>query len=148
MCVKLPVPLYNLRLLILQTPIENLSSFTSCDSHHAPLLHLLLKKSEGKPIDTLLNFLGEISCLEYVSSEMCAHRLRAGKCYPSEAVRILCAASKPDHYLNIVKSLLHAETDVNGLQDGMTPLMYAAVNGSTEILHTLLAFKATVDLPK
>ena len=147
MCVILPVPLYNLRLLILQTPIENLLSFTSSDTHHAPLLHLLLKKSEDKPIDTFLNFLHKISCLEDVSSQTCAHGLRAGKCYPSQAVRILCAASKSDSYVSIVKSLLQAETDINNLQDGMTPLMYAAVNGSTEILQTLLDYKATVDLP-
>ena len=153
MCVILPVPLYNLRLLILQTPIENLLSFTSSDTHHAPLLHLLLKKSEDKPIDTFLNFLHKLSCLEDVSSQTCAHGLRAGKCYPSQAVRILCAASKAskasksDRYVSIVKSLLQAETDINSLQDGMTPLMYAAVNGSTEILQTLLDYKATVDLP-
>ena len=145
MCIKLLVPLWNLNHLYLQTPVENLLTFTSGDAHHAPLLHLFLKESEGKPIDKLLAFLSEIGCLVDVSSKTCAHDLRAGKCYPSQAVRILCAASKSDHYLNIVKSLLQAETNVDGLQDGMTPLMYAAENGNTEILQKLIACKATVD---
>ena len=147
MCVRLLVLYYNIGLLILQSPIEGLLSFTSRDEHHAPLLHYILHESEGKPIVTLLNFLHEISCLEEVSLQMCANGLRAGKCYPSQAVRTLCAASQSDRYVNIVKSLLQAETAINGLQDGMTPLMHAAENGSTEILRTLLTYKVNVDIP-
>ena len=133
----------------MQTPIEELLSFTSRDKHHSPLLLFILNLSEGKPPDKVLQFLHEFPCLEEVagSTKMCAHGLRAGKCNPSQAANILCAASKSDRYVSIVKSLLQAETDINGLQDGMTPLMYAAENGSTEILHTLLTYKATVDLP-
>ena len=132
---------------ILQTPTEDLPSFTSRDSHHSPLLHYILKESEGKPIESVLQFLHEFPCLEEVSTKVCANGLRAGKCNPKQAVATLCVASKSDRYVNIVKNLLQAETDVDGLQDGMTPLMYAAVNGSTEILRTLLTYKATVDLP-
>ena len=131
----------------MQTPAEDLPSFTSSNAHHAPLLHFILKEAEGKPMVTLLKFLHEISCLEEVSSKTCANKLRAGQCCPSQALRTLCEASQSDHYLNIVKSLLQAETDINGLQDGMTPLMCAVENGSTEILLTLLDYKATVDLP-
>ena len=131
----------------MQTPIEDLRTYTSHDAHHVPLLHFILKESESKPVDSLLNFLHEVSCLEEVSSKTCANGLRAGKCCPSQAVRTLCVASKSDRYVNIVKSLLKAETDIHGLQDGMTPLMHAAVHGSTEVLHTLLTYKATVDKP-
>ena len=130
----------------MQTPIEDLPSFTSRDAHHAPLLHLILKESEGKPIDTLLTFLHELSCLEEVSSKICAHGLRAGRCYPTQAVRTLCAASQSDRYAIVVKSLLQGETAINGLQYGMTPLMHAAVHGSTQTVATLLTYKATVDL--
>ena len=131
----------------MQTPNEDLLRFTSRDVHHAPLFHFILKESEGKPVVTLLNFLHEISCLEEVSSKICADGLKAGKCCPNQAVRTLCAASQSDRYVSIVKSLLQAETDINGLQDGMPPLMHGAEYGSTEIIATLLTYKADVDLP-
>ena len=76
---------------------------------------------------------------------MCAHGIKAGKCYPRQAVRILCAAAQSDRYLNIVKSLLEADTDVNGIQDEKTPIMHAAANGNMEILRTLLTYKTSAD---
>ena len=129
----------------MQTPIEDLPKFQSNNAHHAPLLHLVLKESEGKSLQKLLQFLCQIPCLEQIATKECAHGLKAGKCCPDQAVRTLCAAAQSDHYLNIVKSLLEADTDINGIQDEKTPLMHAAAHGSMEILHTLLTNKASVD---
>ena len=133
----------------MQTPSEDLLNFTSRDTHHTPLLHFILEVTEYKPVNTLLNFLHGVSKiirLEEVGSKVCAHGLRAGRCYPFRAVRTLCMASKSDRYVNIVKSLVQADTDIDGLQDGMTPLMNAAAHGSTEIVATLLTYKASVDV--
>ena len=129
----------------MQTPIEDLPKFQSNSAHHAPLLHLVLKESEGKSPEKLLQFLFQIPCLEQIATKACAHGLKAGKCYPDQAVRTLCAAAQSDRYLNIVKSLLEANTDVNGIQDEKTPLMHAAAHGCMEILHTLLTNEASVD---
>ena len=132
-------------LLILQTPIEDLPNFQSSNTHHAPILHLVLKESEGRSPDKLLQFLCQIPCLDELATKVCAHGFKAGKCCPDQAVRILCAAAQSDRYLNIVKSLLDADTDVNGIQDEKTPLMHAAANGNMDILRTLLTYKASVD---
>ena len=129
----------------MQTPIEDLPNFQSNNAHHASLLHLVLKESEGKSPAKLLQVLCQIPCLEQIATKECAHGFKAGKCCPDQAVRTLCAAAQSDRYLNIVKSLLEADTDINGIQDEKTPLMHAAANGSMAILHTLLTYKASVD---
>ena len=109
------------------------------------MLHIILKESKGKHPDKLLQFLNNIPCLEKISTKECTDGLRAGKCSPDQAVRTLCAAARSDHYINIARSLLLAETDVNGMQDDMTPVMQAAMHGSTEILKMLLLQKASVN---
>ena len=109
------------------------------------MLHIILKESEGKKTDILLQFLNSLPYLEEISTKQCADGLKAGKCCPNQAVRTLCAAAQSDHYFNIAKNLLKAETDVNGTHDGMTPVMHAAVHGSTEILDLLLSCHASVD---
>ena len=129
----------------MQTPLEDLPHFVSLEAHHAPILHLILQQSKGKAINKLLQFLHQIPHLDDISTKVCAHNLKAGKCCPDQAVRTLCAAAQSDGYLNIAESLLLAETDINGMQDGMTPLMCAGVHGSTEILELLLTNKASVD---
>ena len=129
----------------MQTPIEDLPNFQSSNAHHAPILHLVLKESEGRSPDKLLQFLCQIPCLDELATKVCAHGIKAGKCYPNQAVRTLCAAAQSDRYLNIVKSLLEADTDVNGIQDEKSPLMHAAANGNMEILRMLLTYKASVD---
>ena len=93
----------------------------------------------------LLQFLHQIPCLDKISMKVCAQDLKAGKCCSDQAVRTLCAAAQSDQYFNIAKSLLIAETDINGMQDSMTPLMHAGVHGSTEILDLLLTNKATIN---
>ena len=130
----------------MQTPIEDLPSFTSRDSHHVPLLHLILRESEDKPIESVLHFLREFPGLEEVCTKSCAHGLRAGKCYQNQAVKLLCAAAHSERYLKIVKCLLRADTDVNVLEDDMTPLMHGVVHGRTETVATILTYKATVDV--
>ena len=125
--------------------MEELPHFRSHDAHHMPIIHFILAESVGKPIVKLLQFMNEIPCLEEVSTMLCAHSLKAGKCIPGQALRILCVASQSDRYLNIVKSLLQADTNVDGVQDGMTPLMNAAIHGSLEIINILLVYKASVD---
>ena len=67
------------------------------------------------------------------------------KCCSDQAIKTLCAAAQSDSYLNVVRCLLQAETDINGLQHGMTPLMHASIHGSAEIVNTLLRHKASVD---
>ena len=130
---------------LLQAPPEDLLYFHTRDAHHEPILHLILKESCSKPIEELLKFLHEIHCLEEVSTKVCAHDIKAGKCYPEEAARTLCAASLSDDNLNIVKSLLQADTDINDLQDDTTALMQAAIHGNVEIMKTLIKYKASVD---
>ena len=129
----------------MQIPIEDLPNFQSNNAHHAPVLHLVLKESEGKSPKKLLQFLYQIPCLDELASKVCAYGNKAGKCYPDQAVRTLCAAAQSDRYLNIVKSLIQAETDINGIQDEKTPLMHAATHGSVQILDMLLTNKASVD---
>ena len=130
---------------MLQVSDEELAKFKSQDTHHASVLHIILRESEDKKTEKLLQFVNNIPYLEEISTMECADGLKAGKCYPDQALRTLCAAAQSDRYLNIAKSLLLAETDINGMQDGMTPLMQAAMHGSIEILKMLLHQKASVD---
>ena len=103
------------------------------------MLHLVLKESEGKSPTKLLQFLCQIPCFDELATKVCAHGIKAGKCCPDQAVRTLCVAAQSDRYLNIVKSLLEADTDINGIQDAKTPLMHAAAHGKygdfTHVAH-------------
>ena len=80
-----------------------------------------------------------------MSSNISADGRKAGQYCPKQAHTLLCEAAKSDSHLSIVLALLNADTEVDDLDNDVSPLMYAAEYGSTEVIKPLIADKALVD---
>ena len=134
---------------------SEIHTFTTADADRLPLLHIILKESFEKatdgnlvikhPVSKVLDFLYNIDFLDDICRNTSSSNLKAGQQFPEQALMTLCAASKNDRYADIVKAMLEAGTDINGVNDElMTPLHYAAMNGSIRVMHILLEHKASV----
>ena len=56
----------------------------------------------------------------------------------------MCAAAKSDKNVKIVEVLIRADTEMDVLHNDMSPLMTAAKCGSTKVIKTLIAYKASL----
>ena len=129
-------------------PIEDFKSFVTSCTDSLPLLHLIVRESNGKPPDRFLYFLFNVPDLDNLSNIVCSLGKRAGERYPYLASKVLFEAAKYDKYNNIVCAMLNAGTPADGnFADGsqdLTPLMHAAMHGSVQNIKSLISHKADV----
>ena len=108
-------------------------------------MHLILRASSNQPIQKVLDFLNSIPDLFKVSSNVSSDGRRAGEYYAKQAQTILCEAAKNDRNLRTVLALINADTMVDDPESAVSPLMFAAEQGSSEVIKTLIKYGASVD---
>ena len=69
---------------------------------------------------------------------------RAGEMFPGSTVNVLCWACKLG-YMNVVRGLLAAGTDINNCDDSdESPLMHASLRGNIDVINLLVSHGANV----
>ena len=130
--------------LILQTP-EEFHTFTTSCTERFPIMHLILRASSNQPIQKVLDFLNNIPDLFKVSSNVSSDGRKAGRYYKHQAQTILCEAAKNDNKIRTVLALINADTVVDDPESAASPLLFAAEQGSSEVIKALIKHGASVD---
>ena len=130
--------------LMLQTP-EEFHTFTTSCTERLPIMHLILRASCNQPIQKVLDFLNNIPDIFKVSSNVSSDGRKAGRYYKQQAQTILCEAVKSDNNLRTVLALINADTVVDDPESVISPLLFAAEQGSSEVIKVLIKHGAPVD---
>ena len=108
-------------------------------------MHLILRASFNQPIQKVLYFLNNNPDLFKVSSNVSSDGRKAGQYYKQQAQTILREAAKSDNNLRTVLALINADTAVDDPEIAISPLLFAAEQGSSEVIKTLIKHGASVD---